>query len=246
VHLFATLNDSDEVDEGSPLIIRQRHRLSVRYPQMNSATTRVHPEQMLVPKLLPYGRVEHTDRSADEAPAMFADIRTRTACSDTIVVRHIDVKYELPLNGSKRARPYGFLVPRLEKKMKMKILLSGTEISSATEGLRDTHSCRVDGTDLEASRVQRARLLFKFVCGRERVVTQIHVVLERERDLAVCEEPAGNVLVVQPFEDRLEGVKPAIECEHQLRSWRLYLCGRHGGLGVCGVRSTFGMRNGRD
>ena len=108
--------------------------------------------------------------------------------------------------------------------MRMKILLSGTEISSATESFRDTHSCRVDGTDLETGRVQRACLPLEFVCGRERVVTQVHVVLERECDLAVCEEPAGDVLVVQPLEDRLEWVKPTIEGKHELRSWHLCLC----------------------
>lgn len=118
--------------------------------------------------------------------------------------------------------------------------LSGTEIPSATEGFRHTHPCRVNGTDLEAGRVQRARLPLEFVCGRERVVTQVHVVLERERDLAVCEEPAGNVLVVQPLEDRFEGVKPTIEGEHELRSWSLCLsCGRHGSLGVCVLSLTF-------
>ena len=99
VHLLAALDDGEEVDEGSPLIVRQCHRLSVRYPQMNSASTRVDPEQVLVAKLLPYGRVEHADRSADEAPAAFADVRARTACSDAIVVRHVDVENELPLNG---------------------------------------------------------------------------------------------------------------------------------------------------
>ena len=92
---------------------------------------------------------------------------------------------------------------------------------------RQTYSSGVDRPDLESGRVQGARLLFKLVRCRKGVVSQIDVVLERERDLAMGEEPAGGVLVVQPFEYRLEGVETAIEDEHELRSWRLCLSGRH-------------------
>ena len=142
MHLLAALDDGEGVDEGSPLVIRQCHRLSVRYPQMNSAATRVHPEQVLVAKLLSYGRVEHTDRSADEAPAAFADVRTRTACSDAIVVRHVDVKNELPLNGRERGRPHGLLVPGLLKKHKNEKdpPIRERDISGATRGFTGTHA----------------------------------------------------------------------------------------------------------
>ena len=63
-----------------------------------------------------------------------------------------------------------------------------------------TYSSGVDRPDLESGRVQGARLFFKLIRCRKRVVSQIDVVLERERDLAMSEEPAGCVLVVQPFE----------------------------------------------
>ena len=58
-------------------------------------------------------------------------------------------------------------------KKKEKILLSGNETFRARRGvlLGHTHSCRVNGTDLEAGRIQRAHLLLEFVGGRERVVT---------------------------------------------------------------------------
>ena len=62
------------------------------------------------------------------------------------------------------------------------------------------------------------------------MVAQIHVVLESERDLAMGEQSAGRVLVVQPLEDRFEGVKATIEREHKLRSWYLFLCRGHGNL----------------
>src|SRR6266436_3105297 len=100
--------------------------------------------------------------------------------------------------------------------------------SNAAVVTRYTHSCGVDGADLKTGRVQRARLLLEFICGRERMIAQIHVVLESERDLAMGEQPAGRVLVVQPLEDRFERVKATIEREHQLRSWRLCLLGGHG------------------
>lgn len=60
------------------------------------------------------------------------------------------------------------------------------------------------------------------------MVAQIHVVLEGERDLAMSEQPAGRVLVVQPLEDRFERVEATIEREHELRSWWLFLCRGHG------------------
>ena len=62
------------------------------------------------------------------------------------------------------------------------------------------------------------------------MVAQIHVVLESERDLAIGEQPAGRVLVVQPLEDRLERVKATIEREHKLRSWFLCLFRGHDNL----------------
>jgi hypothetical protein len=74
---------------------------------------------MLVAKLLSYGKIEHTDRCADEAPAAFAYVCARTASSDAIVIRHIYIKDELSLNGSKCARSYRLLIPRLEN-MKMR------------------------------------------------------------------------------------------------------------------------------
>jgi hypothetical protein len=70
---------------------------------------------MLVSKLLPYRGIEDADRSADEAPAAFADVGARTTGSDTVVVRHVNIKNELSLNGSKSAWSHGLLVPRLGK-----------------------------------------------------------------------------------------------------------------------------------
>lgn len=158
---------------------------------------------MLVAKPLPHGGIEDTDRSADEAPAAFADVRSRAAGSDAVVVRHVDIKNELSLSRSKSAGSYGLPIAR---------------------------SSGVDRPDLESGRVQGARLFFKLVCCRKRVVSQIDVVLEGERDLAVGEEPTRGVLVVQPFEYGLEGVETAIEDEHELRSWCLCLSGRHLGF----------------
>jgi hypothetical protein len=90
-----------------------------------------------------------------------------------------------------------------------------------------TYSSGVHRADLKSGRIEGARLIFHLVrCGK-RVVSQIDIVLESERDLAVGEESAGSVFVVQPFENRLEGVETAIEGEHHLRSWRLCLSGRH-------------------
>ena len=64
------------------------------------------------------------------------------------------------------------------------------------------------------------------------MVTQIHIILESERDLAVGEQPTGGMLVIEPLEDRLERIEPTIEREHKLRCWCFYLCRGHGNF-VC-------------
>ena len=115
MHLLAALYDCEEVNQRPPLVVCQRHRLPVRYPKMNSAAPRIHPKEVLVTKLLSYRGIEHTDRCADEAPAAFAYVCARTAGSDAIVIRHINVKHELSLNGSECARSHRLLVPGLEK-----------------------------------------------------------------------------------------------------------------------------------
>jgi hypothetical protein len=50
-----------------------------------------------------------------------------------------------------------------------------------------TYASCIDRPNFKTGRVQRARLLLEFICSRKRVVAQIHVVLEGERDLAVGE-----------------------------------------------------------
>src|SRR6266702_4773241 len=120
---------------------------------MNSATTRVHPEQMLVAKLLPYGSVENTDRSAYEAPAAFTDVRSRTTSSDAVVVRHVNIKNELPLSGRKCARSYSLPVTRLRKP------ISITRISIGGGGNRSgTRRKAIDTHVLERCTLARSRI----------------------------------------------------------------------------------------
>lgn len=45
--LLASLDDFEKLHQASPLIVCQGERMSIRYPAMNSSSTRVDPEKML-------------------------------------------------------------------------------------------------------------------------------------------------------------------------------------------------------
>ena len=86
----------------------------------------------------------------------------------------------------------------------------------------DTHPCAVHWPDLETGGVVAADLLLELFCVRKRVVAQVHVALKRECELAVGEHLCGDVFVVEPGEDGLEGVESPVEGEHDLGGHRLH------------------------
>ena len=73
------------------------------------------------------------------------------------------------------------------------------------------------GCEANQRRVQRADLFLELLGVRKGVVPQVDVPLERERELPVREELRGCVFVVQPGEDGLERIEPAVEREHDVR-----------------------------
>lgn len=59
---------------------------------MCTSSSRVHPEQVLEPKVFPQPCVYHLDRHSDEAPALYADLGAGAACSYVIIVCHVDIE----------------------------------------------------------------------------------------------------------------------------------------------------------
>ena len=80
---------------------------------MDTATTGVHPQQMLVAVLVPDCRVDDLYGGGDEAPASSADIGARAAGADGVVVGHIDIEDELAFLGCEVAGAEEFSVAGL-------------------------------------------------------------------------------------------------------------------------------------
>ncbi|KAJ7815800.1 hypothetical protein B0H14DRAFT_2603118 [Mycena olivaceomarginata] len=68
-------DDREPADDRLALVVGEGHRLLVGDPQMDSAAARVHPQQVGVAELVPYGGVEDAHGSRNEGPATLADVR---------------------------------------------------------------------------------------------------------------------------------------------------------------------------
>lgn len=76
-----------------------------------------------------------------------------------------------------------------------------------------THSERVLRPNLKTRRNVLQDLRFKLLLVLERLVAQVDIALQRERELAMCEKPTGRLVVlVQPLVDGRERVKSVVEC----------------------------------
>ncbi|KAI3494657.1 hypothetical protein L1887_40473 [Cichorium endivia] len=184
------LDDLEPSDDGFARVVGEVESFAVRDPYMDTTTTRIDPEQMLEAEILAQRLVEHLHRDGDKRPATLADALTRTACAHLVVVRHVDIEYQLALHGLERSLLHGFAVFGLG---------------------------RVDRANLESRRVEATHLFLELVGGRERVVTQVGLVLERKGELAVREALGGRhvrQIVVEPGEELLPRKETAVEAEH--------------------------------
>ena len=80
---------------------------------MDTATTGVHPQQVLVAVLVPDCRVYDLDGGGDEAPASPADVGAGAAGADGVIVGHVDIEDELALLGGEVAGSEEFTVAGL-------------------------------------------------------------------------------------------------------------------------------------
>ena len=77
---------------------------------MYPTTARVDPEEVLVTILIANGFVKNPNGSGNEPPTSFTYTCVGTACTYRIVVGHVYIKNEFPLQGFECARSDGFLV----------------------------------------------------------------------------------------------------------------------------------------
>merc|ERR1712196_247491 len=83
----------DEVQvfsNGASLLVAQLPRLLIRDPAVDTTTTRVDEDEVLEAKVLLQGALQNLNGRLHEGPALDAELRTRAAGSDVIVVVHID------------------------------------------------------------------------------------------------------------------------------------------------------------
>lgn len=73
-------------------------RRFVTNPAMNTSPTTENPQQMLKAKIFPQGSVDNFARYGHELPTFGANIRLIAACSNLVVIRHIDIEYQFTLD----------------------------------------------------------------------------------------------------------------------------------------------------
>lgn len=64
---------------------------------MDTSPAGEHPQQMLEAKILPQGGVQDLTGYLHELPALAANVGARAACSDLVVIRHVDIEHHLLL-----------------------------------------------------------------------------------------------------------------------------------------------------
>lgn len=75
------------------------------------------------------GSIEHFDCSCHEGPALHANLRSVATVTDIVIVRHIDIEYELSLDGLKLGRIDLVMLLRLEGRVSVRAQPNG-ELSS--------------------------------------------------------------------------------------------------------------------
>jgi len=180
----------------------------VRHPAMDTTTTRVDPEQVLEAKVLAQRRVQHLDGRDHETPALVADGGTLAARADVVVVRQVDIEHELALLGHKVGRADLALVRRGHGE-------DGADVD-------------LEGQCLGHGRLHLGRVV-------ERLVADVRVVLERERQLPPEQEALPchvhpSLSVTDAPSTRRSGREPTLavgEPPRHLLVREQAVCGRH-------------------
>lgn len=139
--VLASGDDLEVHDDRSSLIVRQIDGRCVRDPAMDSSSSRVDPEEVLVAKLIcerarttrqaaelrveadglgltSQSRIKNDCSSGDEAPAPLAHVPALAAGSDLVVIGHVNVEYELATLRDECCWTKRLLVARLQRGLK--------------------------------------------------------------------------------------------------------------------------------
>ncbi len=126
--------------------------------------------------------VQHFHRRCYISPAPPTDLLVRAARPDLIVIRHVDIEYQLsPLRlegSSSQCLPISRLHPSYQR--------------HPDPYMRPTYPSRVLRPNLEPRRIEPDYLLLEIVGGMEGIVSDIHIALKREREFSVREELGGD------------------------------------------------------
>jgi len=93
--LVAAFEKLEVAGNSAALLVVHFARALVADPGVGATTTRVDPEDVFEAKVFSESDVDCFDSHGDEPPALETNARTRAACPDVIVIRHIDIEYQL-------------------------------------------------------------------------------------------------------------------------------------------------------
>jgi hypothetical protein len=186
--LCTSLNYLEVPRDRPPLTVIHRPSLLIANPCVSSTTPRVHPHNMLKPKVVPQRHIHDLDRHCNELPAPNTDIRLVAAGSNIIVIRQIDIETQLLRDRLKRRRsPQCLPISRVR---------------------------RIYRPNLKTRRHQAQYVTSQQFGIRKALITQVGIIGQGECEFAVREVVAGHRAVVQPLEQGAPGEQALVERAH--------------------------------
>ena len=95
--LTLALDDGEVLGDRRATFVAQLSRALIADPAVNTATTGIDPQQVLETEILAQADVEHLERHRHQRPALSTDPSLLAARPHVVVIRHIDIKNQLPL-----------------------------------------------------------------------------------------------------------------------------------------------------
>lgn len=152
---------------------------------MHASASRIHPQQMPEPKILPQRLIDDLYRQRREDPALWANLCLLATRPHVIIVGQIDIEDQL--------------------------LGDGAESALLADGLAIARVERVLGPDLEADGRHLQTLFAEGVGGGEGLVADVGVVGEDEGEFAVHELGLRRGGGVEPEEEGPEGEEALVK-----------------------------------
>ena len=149
-----------------------------------------------VPELVVQHHIQHVHRHGNEAQAAPAYALPCATRADPVIVRHVNVKHKLVLGGLQHAGPQCLLVAGLCVGQQWRLWCRALTLAMV-----------VDGTDLEAARIELDDLLFEVICRDEQVdiVAQVGVTGECKANSRCVKSLDGACLWLSHWKMNLNG-----------------------------------------